>query len=474
MKNHFTKQNIAIKNLLLWDENARFPDKYFNKTEEELIKYFISKKDFKMTELADEVVNEFDLPQLEKLVIYELNGKKIVLEGNRRLAVYKLLDNPELTDNINLKNKFQALKTRIKINSDFELECLITKDKDQGFRYINRKHLRGNNEVSWGDNERAHHNARRGNASQKELLKVAITKRMKNLDFSEELKEQVLGHGFVTTFWRLIEQNPAWSIFGFNLDDNGDLKIKDKDFDKKFKVIIFDVLQKSQFNNKLFSRLNTKEIESYLNQISENDYKRVAEEIKKQTKTDLFGKKSTDIISTGDNGNRSTPKSSLRNYLIPKTCVLKINPKEAKINNIYCELKNDLLINDSKNAVPNAVGVLFRVFLEISLDYYAKMNSHGFKKLDTINQKISWVVESLEGKKYEKKKFNNINKVGSATRQKSYLSIENFHEYVHSTTTQPSSSELKSKWDNLQEFFELLWEDLNKKTINKKKNVSKK
>ena len=471
MADKFTKNNIPIKNLSLWDENARFPDKYFNKTEKELIEYFLSKKDFKLSELAEEVVNEFDLPQLEKLVIYELNSKNIVLEGNRRLAVYKLLDNPGLTDNVKIKNKLNGLKSRIKINDNFKLECLITKDKDQGLRYIDRKHLRGNNEVSWGDNERAHHNARRGNASQKELLKVAITKRIKDLDFPEELKEQVLGHGFVTTFWRLIEQNPAWSTFGFSLDDNGELQTTDKEFDEKLKVIIFDVLQKGKFNNKLFSRLNTKEIESYLKQIKNDDYKRVADEIKKQTKTDLFGKESTSV-QKNNGANRSIPKSSLRNYLIPKTCVLQI--QETKINNIYCELKNDLLIDDSKNAVPNAVGVLFRVFLEISLDYYSKMNSHGFKKNDTINQKISWVVKSLEDKKYDKNKFNNINKVGSSTGQKSYLSIENFHEYVHSTTTQPSSSELKSKWDNLQEFFEILWGDLNKKAKTKKQNEKRK
>lgn len=436
-----------------------------------MIEYFLSKKDFKLAELAEEVVNEFDLPQLEKLVIYELNGKNIVLEGNRRLAVYKLLDNPELADNVKLKNKLNGLKSRIKINDNFKLECLITKDKDQGLRYIDRKHLRGNNEVSWGDNERAHHNARRGNASQKELLKVAITKRIKDLDFPEELKEQVLGHGFVTTFWRLIEQNLAWSTFGFSLDDNGELQTKDKDFDEKLKVIIFDVLQKDKFNDKLFSRLNTKEIESYLKQITKADYKRVAEEIKKQTKTDPFGKESASVQKS-NGANRSIPKSSLRKYLIPKTCVLQI--KETKINNIYCELKMNLLIDDSKNAVPNAVGVLFRVFLEISLDYYAKMNKHGFKKNDTINQKISWVVKSLEDKKYDQKKFNNINKVGSSTGQKSYLSIENFHEYVHSTTTQPSSSELKGKWDNLQEFFEILWGDLNKKIKAKKQNAKRK
>jgi hypothetical protein len=381
------------------------------------------------------------------------------------------LDNPKLTDNVKLKNKFNKLKSRIKINDNFKLECLITKDKEQGLRYIDRKHLRGNNEVSWGDNERAHHNARRGNASQKELLKVAITKRIKDLDFPEELKEQVLGHGFVTTFWRLIDQNPAWSTFGFSFDDNGGLQTKEKEFDKKLKVIIFDVLQKGKFNNKLFSRLNTKEIESYLKQITKDDYKRVTDEIKKQTKTNLFGKESISV-QKNNGANRSIPKSSLRKYLIPKTCFYTI--QETKINNIYCELRDHLLIDDSNDAVPNAVGVLFRVFLEISLDYYAKMNGHEFKKSNTINQKISWVVKNLEGKKYDKKKFNNINKVGSATGHKSYLSIENFHEYVHSTTTQPTSSELKGKWDNLQDFFEILWGDLNKKVKTKKQNAKRK
>lgn len=470
MADKFIKNNISIKNLSLWDENARFPDKYFNKTEKELIEYFLSKKDFKLAELAEEVVSEFDLPQLEKLVIYELNGKNIVLEGNRRLAVYKLLDDPDLTSDTKLKNKLNGLKSRIKINDDFKLECLITKDKDQGLRYIDRKHLRGNNEVSWGDNERAHHNARRGNASQKELLKVAITKRIKDLDFPEELKEQVLGPGFITTFWRLIEQKPAWSAFGFSLDDNGELQTKDKDFDEKLKVIIFDVLQKGKFNNKLFSRLNTKEIESYLGQISKDDYKRIADEITKQTKTDLFGKKSTSI-PTNNGTNRSVPKSSLRSYLIPKTCVLVIN--ETKINNVYCELKNNLLLNDSKNSVPNAAGVLFRVFLEISMDYFWEKNGKTFKDDTKLAGKITIVADYMEKNKIaDSKQLKNIRTV--ATDKNNLLAIENFHSYVHSYKLQPSPNDLKIKWDNLQEFFEILWGDLNKKAKSKKQNAKRK
>lgn len=462
MTKKIRKTILPIKDLSLWDENARFPDKYFSKSEKELIEYFCLKRNFKIADLAEEIVKDADLPQIERLVVYKVNGKNIVLEGNRRLAVYKLLDNPELAEDSKLRAKLKELKNKVKIDKNFQLDCLITEDKEQGLRYIERKHLRGNNEAPWGDNERAHHNARRGNANQKESLKVAITKIIKDLDFPEELKEKVLGPGFVTTFWRLIEQRPAWNIFGFSLEKKGNLKTSDQDFKKKLKVIIVDVLQKSKFNDKLFSRLNVKEIEAYLRQISKDDYTRVADEIKKHTSKNLFGKKSTTIKPTsGISSRNSMPKSSLRKYLIPKTCVLMIH--ENKINNIYLELKNNLLLDDSKSAVPNAVGVLFRVFLELSLEYYAKMNGHSFKKTDTISQKIPWVVQSLVNKGYDLKIFNNINKVGSATGAKSYLSIENFHEYVHSTTTQPSSSELKSKWENLQEFFKILWKTLEPK-----------
>jgi hypothetical protein len=452
-----------LGNLSLWDENARFPDKYFSKSEEELIKYFCTKKNFKIENLAKEIVKDFDLPQLEKLIIYDTDDQMVALEGNRRLTVYKLLNNPKLAPNDTLKSKFQKLKREVTIDDNFSFDCLITKNKAEGFRFIERKHVNGNNEVGWGEQERTNHNVRRGNATKKEEFKVAIAKIIKNLDIPEELKDQVLGHGYVTNFWRILDSSVAWKEYGFHLKNDGTLEIKDSNFEKKLKVIIYNVLKKEDFSGKkIDSRsLNTnKEKEEYLKSIQDDDSEKVDDEIKKNTTDNLFGEKTTNIQPTKKK-TKLNPKSTTRNYLIPKTCRLDI--KETKINNIYRELRDNLLIDDSNKSVPNAVGVLFRVFLEISLDYYAKMNSHGFKKEDTISQKIPWVVKNLESKGYDKKKFNNINKVGSSSTQQSYLSIDNFHEYVHSGTTQPTSSELKGKWDNLEEFFEILWTSLKPK-----------
>jgi hypothetical protein len=453
-------KTISVKDLILWDENARFPDKYFNQDETELINYFLSKPDFKIKPLIEAVIKDFDLPQLEKIVVWNDGEQNIVLEGNRRLTAYKLLINPSLTTDDKLKEFLEAEKNKIVIFDNFPLECILVENQEDAFRYIDRKHYNGNNEVSWKDTERAHYGKRRGSENPLELIKIGITKIVRELDLPEEMKEQILGQGYVTTFFRTITTKPAQRLYGYYFEDS-ELKIKDKDFKDKLKVVIFSVLNKQDIKgNKIDSRtLNKKEdVTRFLESIKLDDKKVVDEKIKEKTTENIFGEKTVQIAHTKL---KVLPKSTARKYLIPMSCTLRI--QEPKINNIYRELRENLLIDDSNIAVPNAVGVLFRVFLEICIDYYAKMNQKIFKKEDTLGQKIPWVVISLEEKGYDKRIFNNINKVGSAKKENTYLSIDNFHEYVHSTTTQPCSSELKSKWDMLQPFFEILWVELNKK-----------
>ena len=113
MERNFDNRLISIKDLSLWDENARFPDEYFNKTEEELVDYFLStEKKFKMKKFADAIVKDYDLPQLEKLVVYEYEDKLIVLEGNRRLSIYKSLITPGIVKKKDLKESFYKIERK--------------------------------------------------------------------------------------------------------------------------------------------------------------------------------------------------------------------------------------------------------------------------------------------------------------------------------------------------------------------------
>lgn len=460
-------KNISIADLILWDENARFPDKYFNTEEAELIGYFLSKSDFKIKPFVESVVKDFDLPQLEKLVVWNNNGQHVVLEGNRRLTAYKLLSNPELANDTSLKKFLNEQKSKLKIGDNFHLECLVTDDKEDGFRYIDRKHANGNNEVNWQEPERTNYKVRRGSKNQGEILKTEINKVVRQLDLPEEMKEQILGSGKVTTFYRVITSTPAKEKYGLALDEQNKLKIENPAFNEELKVIAHNVIAGKDFNgNDIDSRsLNkTDKIEDYINSIKTTDTKKVDEDIKKNTSEDLFGEKSVQVNFNGKK--KVLPKSSDRKHLIPPSCRLTIN--ERKINNIYRELRDDLLLDDTPNAVPNAVGVLFRVFLEISIDCLWEKEGFSFSKETKLAGKITKCCDHLEKKKIAMgKQLHNIRKV--ATDQHHLLNIQHFHDYVHSYKTQPSPTDLKHKWDNLQEFFEIIWEHHNKKATRKKK-----
>lgn len=368
------KKDLAIKDLSLWDENARFSDQYFNLSEEELLKHFLTGK-FQVLMLAGEMEKDADLPQLEKIVVWRFGDRNVVLEGNRRVAVYKLLANPKLAGS--QENKFIKINAKVGISENFEVECLVTEDLEQGYRFIERKHLNKNNEVSWGSNEIAHHKERRGKAGEKELIRVGITKTVNSLDMASELKEAVLGPGYVTTFWRLTEQTPAQQFFGFSFSDDKKLKIKDADFDKKLRVIVWDVLKNGQHKGKLFSRLNNKEILEYLKNISDKDYDRASQEIKEaenKKQTDLFGKVG---ISTDYKLRiaRKTPVTKTANELFGKTLCL----QSGKVNDLYRALVDIDNKSQGNDAVLPFLGMALRLLVEVAARVYYESQEDGKK-----------------------------------------------------------------------------------------------
>jgi len=369
MQKKWKTENIAIKNLSLWDENARFSDQYFNLPEEDLLEYFLSPK-FQVSKLAGEIEKDFDLPQLEKLIVWRFNDRNIVLEGNRRIAAYKLMADPTPAGH---DSKFGKIGTKIGVTEDFAVECLVTDDLEEGYRFIERKHLNNNNEVAWGSAEVAHHKERRGKAGEKELLRVGITKIVNSLDIANELKEAVLGPGYVTTFWRLIGQTPAYQFFGFSFDDDKKLKIKDKDFDKKLKVIVWDVLKSGYYNGKLFSRLNNKEISNYLQSISDQDYERVSKDIKEVTskkQKDIFGKEK---ISGYDVSRlRKTPVTKGADELFGRTLVL----ESGKVNDLYRALVDIDKKNRGNDAVLPFLGMALRLLVEVAARVYYENQGH--------------------------------------------------------------------------------------------------
>lgn len=145
------KEKITIKlnNLKFDEQNPRLPMRLQGVTDEnKVIDYMV--KYGNVTELMLSI-GETGYSEAEPLlVVKEGTDKYIVVEGNRRLAALKLLNDPELT-----KVRIQAIKTVISGAKFFpeKVPCIVYASREDVLDYLGYRHITGVKD--WGALEKA-------------------------------------------------------------------------------------------------------------------------------------------------------------------------------------------------------------------------------------------------------------------------------------------------------------------------------
>ncbi len=145
----------------------------------------------------------------------------------------------------------------------------------------------------------------------------------------------------------------------------------------------------------------------------------------------------------------------IRKALIPKTCGL--NVTNAKIDEITAELRS-LPLDD----YPHAISVLFRVFLETSVDDYLTrfkislvVKTGGGDKDKSLTKKVEEATNHMIQNGTPRKHLDGI--VRAISQRNNPLHIDTLHAYVHNRFYSPTERELRVAWDNSQPFFEKIW-----------------
>ncbi len=133
-------RTLPISELFLDPENPRLLNSLRNSSESEIIDFLLTEHSLIELMLAIGQNGYFQGEQL--LVVQSDNGFKVV-EGNRRLAAVKLLNNPEL-----------ATKFRLKINQVLaetserptEVPCLVFENEQLILKYLGFRHITGTKE----------------------------------------------------------------------------------------------------------------------------------------------------------------------------------------------------------------------------------------------------------------------------------------------------------------------------------------
>ncbi|MBZ5679898.1 MAG: hypothetical protein LAO24_07310 [Acidobacteriia bacterium] len=365
-----------------------------------------------------------------------------MLEGNRRLAALKSLENPESLIGALQPNDLTEMRKwskQYQENPIESLQCFVVETKPESQHWMELRHTGGQNEgaaiVPWGADDAARFRARSGNIP---FHTQALDLLENRGDLTPDKRKKVKS----ASLKRIIGTPEVREKLGIELED-GKLKLL-ADERHVAKALLHVV------NDLISGAVTTKDIYHKPQRI---DYanKLPAAIVVKPTIASGHG-----VAVSAKGGKPTAPKATVgsgpvihKDRLMPRGLVLNIT--DPRLQRIAKELKTLSLIEYT-----NAVSVLFRVFIELSADDYI-----GRQKLTPANDKLSTKLLAVTQDLIARKKLTTAQAapVRLTCRKDSFLapSTALMNEYVHNKFIFPAPGDLRAYWDSVQSFVQAVW-----------------
>ena len=430
---------VPPANLLFDEENPRLPEPITG--QRDMLRTVAKDQDQKLLALARDIVTHGVNPAELPIVMASPTepGRFVVLEGNRRLAALRGLENPDalvgalatdlLTDLRTLSQEYQGSPID-------RVQCLQVRDREEAAHWIELRHTgenQGAGVVRWAASETARFRSR--SAGEEPHLQALTFLQDRGVIGSAE-RQRVP----TTSLRRLIGTPAVRDVLGIAIK-RGQLQIT-ADEAKVARALAHVV------DDLASGRVKTKDI------YTTDERAAYARDLPAGIR--VGGQRSGNMPATGGSGGPKPParprrrSGARRANLIPKECHL--NVTDNRVHDIEGELR-DLRLNDYQNAV----SVLFRVFLELSVDSYIERQGLGVSPKAKLSTKILKCVSDLETMGKLSEQQAKVPKTFSQNHSFLAPNVQNFHGYVHNQYIFPAPSDLRAHWDSLQPFVAAIW-----------------
>jgi hypothetical protein len=446
-------KEYPIENLKLDQYNIRTP--ISDEDQHALIRDMFANED--AFELVKSYVQNGTFPD-EFPIIIEENDKFIVIEGNRRLAALKALDNPDIVPSY--EKRIRALD-----NPGIEsIRVVLSPDRESAIKHIANKHtidfrrpwrplrqayfyksqLDNGKTLEQIANEFPEHNIPRF-IKMLEMHHIA-----KSMTVNDSLKDKIHDdRAFpITTLERFYEDKNVTKFLGVEFDDFGRVTghVDKAEFEKGFTKLVEDIatgeIDSRQFNV-------AKQRESYLEMLPE------------QYKPDLskegsFTSADFKIQPVLEGRPKRKVKTSKR---IPKGLFFQAdvpyNLGSTSLRIVYNELRD---IN--VYYFPNATHELIRSFLECALLYYLKETNEYrlVAQNERHNPTLSDMLKFVASEKCKSIDDDNIKKVASQIRADwtAPYSLERMNMTIHNENWNSTEYEVRSAWGKVEGLIKIL------------------
>ena len=422
-------------------------------SQREALQKIIEDQDFKLVVMAESIVDDQLNPMDRWLVIKspDEHGKYIVIEGNRRLAAIKILHNSAVMNDLEVrapvKKKLSDLSQDFTLKRIESIDCFEVADRVAATPWLNQRHTgenKGRGIVGWNGVAAARF---RGRNPALQALDLVLT----HGELSDEEKAIIADFFPITTLDRLLSTPAVRAKFGVEIS-GGKLTtdLPPTEVIKPLRRIVLELATREINVTKLKSKDQQVAYVSKLGRDLPN--------LKKRTD----GWKPVDELVDQDFNPTPKPKPKPRprpdpprKALIPRNCSLSVT--NAKIAEITRELRTLQLTNN-----PHAISILFRVFLEQSVDHYLtaakiplRRKTKAGLKDKSLRTKVGEAIDEMVNAGTTKKDLAGV--IKGIDNKHHPLHIDTLHNYVHSRFYSPTERELKVAWDNSQLFFETIW-----------------
>lgn len=247
-KQQWTIEKIAIKDLILWDNNPRTFDKnYPNPNETEIISRYNTNK---LLKIAKNILKYQDADlQPGELTAIQKGSKYVVYDGNRRISVYKILLNPNLIDE--KKSQFERLSRGINFKKSKKLIFNVAPDIESALERIGDLH-NDNFHENWNSIAQSNFDALGIDGVIKELKakkihakRTALYQKIKSFNYGKDIASVVMDpEAFnITSLERIVNSTPGKKYLNFDFNEKGEMMVlgTEKDFSKILKRVVEDV-----------------------------------------------------------------------------------------------------------------------------------------------------------------------------------------------------------------------------------------
>lgn len=444
------RDGLKIADLVLDHDNPRISHAA---GQQEALQKIVNDQKTKLVKLAQSIVDH-GLNPMDRFLVVRTNQGYVALEGNRRVAVFKLLSNTAVMSGLDMPEPMRRL-----------LEKLAKQFKKGNIEPIPAFQLASREEARYWLGLR--HNIGHGGAGVdpwKSMAKRRFEGKPPAVQVLELVTEQagltpteraaITDKFPASTLERFLENRKVRQELGIDLKDGKVVtKLPAAEVAKPLKKIVTDLATGKTKVNKLYKT------DDMLNYVREDLGKAHLPDLSKARAKE----RGLDEIPTSEFARARTTTSrrkldpSDRRVVVPNTC--RLNVTDNRIADIYKELRT-LRLEDARNAI----AVLLRVFLEMSVDHFLEDNGESlrftpqgstkerWKKLD---QKLAEVVAMLVSMGVPEEHFTSVTR--DLSQEKSPMNLDLWHRYVHDRFATPSVSDLTAAWDHAQPLFEKIW-----------------